>query len=150
LKHQHISIFLADDDDDDRDFFKDAIKELGADFKLVMVDSGDKVIDHFNHKNPLPHFVFLDINMPVKNGIECLKFIKEKHPGNNFHVIMLSTSLADKDIKQSYNYGASIYIQKPGNFSHLVTYLEYCLHELDFSRDPDRFILNQRLSKLVG
>lgn len=87
--------------------------------------------------------------MPVKNGIECLRYIKEKHPGNDFHVIMLSTSLADKDIKRSYDYGASVYIQKPGNFSHLVAYLDYCLHELDFSRDPEQFILNQRLGKSV-
>jgi DNA-binding response OmpR family regulator len=149
LKPKHISIFLADDDDDDRDFFNDAIKELGSGFKLTMVNSGDKVMDYFNDKNPLPQFVFLDINMPVKNGIECLKYIKEKHPGNHFHVIMLSTSLADKDIRHSYDYGASVYIQKPGNFSHLVTYLDYCLHELDFSRNRDQFILNQKLSKTL-
>ncbi len=149
LNHKHISIFLADDDDDDRDFFKDAISELGTGFKLTMVDSGDKVIDHFNGKNPLPHFVFLDINMPVKNGIECLKHIKEKYKGNAFHVIMLSTSLAEKDIKHSYDYGASIYIQKPGNFSHLVAYLDYCLNELDFARDRERFVLNHRLSKSI-
>jgi DNA-binding response OmpR family regulator len=148
LKYKHISIFLADDDEDDREFFKDALSEIGRSFNLTVVDSGDKVIHYFNDKNPLPQFVFLDINMPVKNGIECLKYIKEKHPGNDFHVVMLSTSQADKDIKLSYKYGASVYIQKPGNFSHLVAYLDYCLHELDFFRDPDNFVLNHKLSKI--
>lgn len=144
---QNISIFLADDDDDDRGFFMDAIAEIDNSCKLVITDSGDKVVNYFNNINPLPQFVFLDINMPVRNGIECLKYIKEKHPGNAFHVIMLSTSVAEKDIELSYQYGASIYIQKPASFSQLVTYLHFCLHELSFSRDRSNFILNNRFSK---
>jgi DNA-binding NarL/FixJ family response regulator len=147
LDLKHITIFLADDDEDDRIFFKDAMAEIDQTHQLVITDSGDKVMDYFSNANLLPQFVFLDINMPVRNGIECLRYIKEKYPGNQFHVIMLSTSLAGKDIEQSYQYGASIYIQKPGNFSHLVSYLSYCLHELSFLRDRDHFILNQKFSK---
>lgn len=147
MEPKHITIFLADDDDDDRIFFKDAMAEINQTYKLFITDSGDKVMDYFNDTNPLPQFVFLDINMPVRNGIECLRFIKQKYPGNQFHVIMLSTSLAAKDIELSYQYGASIYIQKPGNFSHLVTYLNYCLHELSFLRNRDSFILSHKFSK---
>ncbi|MES2516339.1 MAG: response regulator [Bacteroidota bacterium] len=144
MTSKELHIFLADDDEDDRDFFQEAIKKLNKQNSLVMVDNGEKAIRHFKSIKSAPDFVFLDINMPVKNGLECLKFIKEFYPGNNFHVIILSTSVAEKDINLSYELGASAYIQKPGSFLELTRYLDYCLNELQFSLKREDFLLNSQ------
>lgn len=147
MNRKKLNIFLADDDDDDRDFFQDALMEINGDYNLITVNSGDKVIEYFRGKNPLPDFIFLDINMPVRNGLECLKCLKEMQLPGNVHVIMLSTSITEQDINASYKYGASVYIQKPGNFSELVQCLDYCLNDLCNMHERSDFILNHKLSK---
>jgi CheY-like chemotaxis protein len=148
LEDKKLSVFLADDDEDDRDFFQEAIKTLNIQSDLIMVDDGGKALNHFKSLEAAPDFVFLDINMPVKNGFECLKFIKESHPENSFHVIILSTSVAEKDVNLSYELGASAYIQKPGSFLQLTRYLDYCLNRLHFSPKREDFLLNTQRVKI--
>jgi CheY-like chemotaxis protein len=148
LKKKNLNVFLADDDEDDRDFFQEAIKKLNIGSSVIMVDDGEKAIRHFKSVKTMPDFAFLDINMPVKNGFECLKYIKELYPGNNSHVIILSTSVAEKDINLSYELGASAYIQKPGSFLELTQYLDYCLNELPFSLKREHFLLNSHHVKM--
>ncbi len=138
---------MADDDDDDRGFFQDALAEINTKCNLVMVDSGDKLVNYFKAGNPLPDIIFLDINMPVKNGLECLKYLKETHPSDEFHVVMLSTSVTLKDIDTSYELGASLYIQKPGSFNDLVSYLDYCINDLHQVHERCDFLLNHKLNK---
>ena len=147
MNYKKLNIFLADDDEDDRGFFQDALSEINKNCNLIMVDSGEKLINYFKANNPLPDLIFLDINMPIKNGLECLKFLKETQPPDKFHVVMLSTSITPKDIETSYKLGASVYIQKPGSFSELVSYLDYCVNELCNLHDRPDFVLNHKLSK---
>ena len=67
----------------------------------------------------LPDILFLDLNMPRKNGLECLTEIKQLEEYKNLPVIIFSTSL-DRDIVDLvYGKGAVYYIQKPGEFSKL-------------------------------
>lgn len=108
-----------------------------------MVDNGDKVL-HYFESNPLPDFAFLDINMPLRNGLECLKLIKSRYPHQPFKIIILSTSANEKDILLSKELGASAYIQKPGSFSELVYYLDYCLKSLSLEVNTDNFFLNRK------
>jgi DNA-binding NtrC family response regulator len=143
-----LKIFLADDDEDDRDFFSEALNSVDPNCELVMVNNGEKAISFFRENNYVPDFVFLDINMPKKNGIECLKFIKSMHPGAKFHVVMLSTSSAISLVDMSYKHGASIYIQKPSRFNELVRYLKYCLIEMKTDGSKKNFVLNRHLGYL--
>lgn len=143
LTIRKINILLAEDDEDDRIFFQDAITEIGNNFHVSMVDNGDKVIDYFK-TNPFPDFIFLDINMPLRNGLECLKLLRNLYPGNTAHTIILSTSANEKDILISRELGASAYIQKPGSFSELVAYLNYCLKSLSLEVNKDNFFLNRK------
>ncbi|MES2763598.1 MAG: response regulator [Bacteroidota bacterium] len=149
MKDRKINIFLADDDEDDRGFFQEAIITLNVNSDLKMVDNGDKAIKYFKTTKMMPDFIFLDINMPFKNGFECLRSIKELYPANAYHTIILSTSIAEKDINLSYELGASAYIQKPGSFLDLIKYLDHCLNKLDFSIKREDFLLNiQNIQKI--
>ena len=139
------TILLADDDEDDRDLFREALNNIGYDCELIMMNNGEKVIDFFTNIKTAPDFIFLDINMPRINGIECLKFIKANYPSNNFHVIMLSTATGLPVVEQSDKNGASLYIQKPSRFNDLTKYISYCLMDLQHASIEEEFILNKRL-----
>lgn len=144
-----IKIFLADDDDDDRDFFNIALESLNYNYELTTANNGEQVIDYFKKGENIPDLVFLDINMPKADGIECLVKIKELYPAKGPTVIMLSTSSSEKTIAMSRQYGASVYIEKPNQFSQLSQFLNYCLHDLKNAAPDEAFLLNARLKNLV-
>lgn len=145
-----IKIFLADDDDDDREFFSTALESLNYPYELTMANNGERVIDYFKAGENIPDLVFLDINMPKADGIECLVKIRELYPVKGPVVIMLSTSSSEKTIALSRQYGASIYIEKPNQFNQLIRFLDYCLHDLKNAAPGEEFLLNTRLKGLVN
>ena len=69
-------IFLADDDADDRSFFTEAVEKLGNSIVCYAVKNGALIFHLLNDKGILPDIIFLDINMPVMDGWECLKQLK--------------------------------------------------------------------------
>ncbi len=144
MNTQNLHILLAEDDEDDTHFFKEAIHSINPNYELTIVNNGEKAVNYFKGATDLPDFIFLDINMPKLNGIEALKMIKDVHPSNDLHVVMLSTSMSDKMVEQSYRYGASMYIQKPTSFTDLVEYLNYCLVNLNNTAVQQGFVLNQK------
>lgn len=118
---QQYNLLLADDDEDDCDFFKEALDELLLPTSLVTVNDGVQLMDFLSESGAenLPDILFLDLNMPRKNGLECLSEIKQLKEYKNLPVIIFSTSL-DRDIVDLvYGKGAVYYIQKPGEFSKL-------------------------------
>ncbi len=77
IQAKQLNILLADDDTDDCVFFKRALKELAIPISLTTVHDGEQLMDFLANKtNELPHVLFLDLNMPRKNGFECLSEIK--------------------------------------------------------------------------
>jgi CheY-like chemotaxis protein len=143
LNKKKLNIFLAEDDEDDRDFFNTALMKLDADCELTILNNGKKVIRYFSTLTVPPDYVFLDINMPLADGIECLHFIKKQHPAHEFPIIMLSTAYTEDMINRCYEGGASIYIRKPGKFSELVDILRYCIHEFKHSDTGADFCFNR-------
>lgn len=146
-KKQHI--LLAEDDEDDILFFREAIHSLSLPCELIVVNNGEHAVNYFSVSKILPDFVFLDINMPKLNGIEALKAIKAMHPSNDIHVVMLSTSMSEPMVEQSYRFGASIYIQKPTNFNDLKEYLHYCLTRLAHTAIQPGFILSRNFRDVL-
>jgi CheY-like chemotaxis protein len=119
--NKQYNLLLADDDEDDCDFFKEALEELNLSTSLVTVNDGVQLMDFLAESGTenLPDILFLDLNMPRKNGLECLTEIKQKEEYKNLPVIIFSTSL-DRDIVDLvYGKGAVHYIRKPGEFSKL-------------------------------
>ena len=89
--------------------------------------------------------VFLDINMPRKNGFECLMEIKKNETTSKLPVIIYTTSLNEKAADKLYEYEAHYYLQKT-DFSDLIKYLQHILTALSESKTkrPERkkFIIN--------
>ena len=115
-----LNLLLADDDADDCMIFKEALEELPISSSLETVSNGDELMDMLSAKSTtLPDIVFLDLNMPRKNGLECLSEIKVNEKLKTLPVIVYSTSLDHEVIHQLYEKGAHRYIRKPGDFSKL-------------------------------
>jgi CheY-like chemotaxis protein len=121
IAHQDpMHILLADDDEDDRAFFSEAIMELKMDNKLTLFTNGNDLMDYLVLPDiKLPHILFLDLNMPGKTGIDCLKEIRATTRFKDVSVAIYSTSSSEKDIEDTFIEGANIYIKKPNDFSTL-------------------------------
>jgi len=147
MKHDALHILLADDDDDDRLFFKDAIDEVKVKTIVTMVNDGVELMDYLNNSDTrLPHLVFLDLNMPRKSGMECLKEIRSNSKLKDLAIAIYSTSGMDKDIEETFVKGANIYIKKPNDFEVLknilakVITLNWHYHTSGLNRE--NFLLN--------
>ena len=123
-KHQitdtTLNILLADDDKDDCLFFKEALEEIPIATSLTTVNDGEQLMQHLETVTEnLPHIIFLDLNMPRKNGFECLAQIKNQSVYKNLHVIIYSTSYNEEKANLLFNSGAQYYICKPSDFNEL-------------------------------
>ncbi len=91
-------IILADDDDDDSMLFKEALSKVASSITVSLAEDGQKLINYLNTLS-IPDMIFLDLNMPRKNGLECLKEIRSDDKFDHIPVIMYSTSQSKKDIE---------------------------------------------------
>ncbi|MDP5199470.1 response regulator [Flavobacterium sp. DG2-3] len=128
MTKEHYYLLLADDDEDDCLFFKEALDEITVGTTLSMVHDGVQLMNHLkNTISNLPDVLFLDLNMPLKNGLECLAEIKADENLKNLPIIIFSTSLDGEIVNKLYQKGASFYIRKPGEFAKLKTVIEKAL-----------------------
>ena len=126
------NIFLADDDMDDCSFFKDALKELNEKTELTIANDGQKLLSILDETvPPPPHVIFLDLNMPGKNGFECLEEIRKTPKLSSIPVVIFSTSSNINAIDATYSLGANYYVCKPRSFDLLKKAIKKVL-SLDF------------------
>lgn len=120
MQYDDFNVLLADDDPDDRLFFKYAIEELKIKTVVTTVNDGVELMNYLKQPDVvLPHVVFLDLNMPRKGGMECLKEIRSDKKFKDLSIAIYSTSGSEKDIEESFVLGANIYIKKPNDFNSL-------------------------------
>jgi CheY-like chemotaxis protein len=120
---------LADDDEDDRLVFQEAFEEVKIKYNLTTFSDGNRLMHHLaDDNNPLPDIIFLDLNMPRKSGMECLKEIRTNERIKDISVAIYSTSSSEKDIEDTFVAGANVYIQKPNDFDELKRILTNVIH----------------------
>lgn len=120
MQNEPIHIILADDDEDDRLFFTEAFEEIKIKTNVKTVIDGVELIKHLSGPDiVLPHVLFLDLNMPRKGGMECLKEIKNNDRFKNIAIAIYSTSASEEDIEETFVKGANVYIKKPSDFETL-------------------------------
>lgn len=120
MEKDYIHIILADDDEDDRMFFTDAFDELKINTKVQTYNDGVELMNYLNKEDAiLPNVLFLDLNMPKKNGIECLHEIKADKRFDDIAIAIYSTSSSEEHIEETFVNGANIYIKKPNDFTTL-------------------------------
>ncbi len=125
-------ILLVDDDADDQLFFKDAMDELSDARQFSIANNGLEALEQMKIPPP-PDLIFLDLNMPVMNGYECLARLKSLEKYKDIPVIIFSTSANEMDIRRSREMGAHLFFTKPANFNVLCSKLEKIL-DMDFSQ----------------
>lgn len=122
------SIFLADDDDDDCIIFEDALNELNSEAFLTIANDGVELLNTLNETVPPPPYViFLDLNMPRKNGFESLKEIRQINKLKEIPVVILSTSSSIEIIDKTFDLGANYYICKPTSYPLLTKMIKKVL-----------------------
>jgi CheY-like chemotaxis protein len=120
MKNKKWNLLLADDDPDDCIFFREALDDLPLSLTLNIANDGAELMELLNEELIVsPDLLFLDLNMPRKNGFECLSEIKSSSKLRDLPVIIFSTSFDQEAIKLLYENGAHYYIRKPGEFSKL-------------------------------
>ena len=120
MNTESIRLLLADDDKDDCLFFKEALEELTLPARLTTVHDGEQLMHLMaSETEQLPHVLFLDLNIPRKNGFECLAEIKRNEKLKELFVIMYTTSSEQSIVNMLYKGGAHYYIRKPAEFSQL-------------------------------
>lgn len=135
MADKNLLIYLVDDDEDDRMIFEDALKEVSTQIELVALDEGGKLIQALKKAEKLPDIIFLDLNMPNKNGKETLKDLRQLSHAANIPVIIYSTSTSDVDIDQTYEAGANTYFEKPYSLNYLIEGLRK-LTQFDWINNP--------------
>jgi len=110
-------ILLADDDLDDTEMFCEALVKVNKDIICHCAQNGKEALQILETLDVKPDLIFLDLNMPVMNGWECLDVIKNDERYKEIPVIMISTSSHKKDMDMASNLGCTGYFVKPNNFN---------------------------------
>jgi len=120
-----ITCFLIDDDADDREIFSIALSDLDLETELHTAENGLDGVQKLNCDSGfIPDFVFLDLNMPKKNGIKALEEIKSDPHLKHLPVLIFTTSTSPTDISSCYASGANTYFTKPFSYSELISLVE--------------------------
>ena len=119
-----INCFLIDDDKDDQEIFTMALQDINHPIQCFFANDGVEAIMKFkNDPTFLPHCIFIDINMPRMNGMECLEVVKSSPSIKHIPVFMISTTADPKIIAESKAMGAVDFIVKPYSISALTKVL---------------------------
>jgi CheY-like chemotaxis protein len=114
----NLHVLLADDDMDDSFIFNAAVEQSNYPIRLTITEDGQKLLAYLENEGE-PDIIFLDINMPFHNGIECLATIRANKRFDKVPVVMYSTTNNKLNIEACYNSGANLYVVKPSSFEEV-------------------------------
>ena len=120
-------ILMADDDQEDIDLFKDVLADLGVELEMEVAGNGIELLKLLEKSEVLPDMIFLDLNMPLKNGMQCLQQVRVNQLWNDIKIIILSTSSHKDQVKAAYVKGADFYMVKSFNYIDFKNAVAACL-----------------------
>lgn len=139
------SIFLTDDDSDDCTLFYEALLEITDEADLTVSNDGARLMQLLESTSPAPEVIFLDLNMPRKNGFECLQEIRKSPTLRDIPVVIFSTSSNADVVERMFQGGANYYITKPASFSLLKKAISHVLsldsRKLQLRPMRDQFVI---------
>ncbi|SIO54688.1 response regulator [Chitinophaga niabensis] len=117
---EKITCLLIDDDLDDQEIFKLALQDVNDKVSFLTANDGAAGLQLLSTpENPMPHYIFLDLNMPRMGGKDCLAAIRNIPHLSDIPVIIYSTSSDPRDITETRSLGASDYIVKQFDINSL-------------------------------
>lgn len=124
-------IFIAEDDEDDKEFFLDALSEIPIKCRTEVFQNGIDLMDKLFSTTEIPDIIFLDLRMPLMDGFECLTDIRNFKKFSEIKIVVYSTSYHDREVRQLEEDGANRYLQKPSSFNILKTLLYQSIKSLE-------------------
>jgi len=115
-------VYLIDDDEDEYLLFKQAIAELNIDVDVRYIDNCSEMLELLD-QGYIPDLLFLDLNMPIISGRECIQKIRSKLR-DKVSIIIYSTSKYPLDVEGTHQDGANLYVIKPNSFDDLIQTLK--------------------------
>ena len=117
---------IADDDTDDSGLFCEALYQVAPrKMRCLKVENGQELFEFLSYEGrEKPDLIFLDINMPIMNGWQCLTKLKTDLRWKDIPAVMYSTSSARRDIDLAYELGAMLFVTKPEDIDELRNILE--------------------------
>jgi CheY-like chemotaxis protein len=137
-------VVLADDDPDHGFLFQLVLSEVDPSKNLTIVKDGTELMELLD--SYVPDLLFLDLNMPCKNGYECLVEIRQRSELQKLPIVVYSSSTHMTDIQKSYVHKADLYMVKPFNALHLRNALESILQMDWIKNSPSQkfYFINNR------
>jgi CheY-like chemotaxis protein len=129
----NLTIFYTDDDEDDLSIFTDAVESLPKKIQLQTYNGGDKLLNAIYNPPPTPNVVFLDLNMPGKNGFDVLSELRNSETKSDIPVVIFSTSNEPTIIEKCRKLGANFFITKPVLMKDIVKSIEHAI-EIDWTK----------------
>lgn len=126
------NIIFCEDDEDDRLFFKEITQELNSSIKVEFISDGFRLLQLLKHF--VPDILFLDLEMPFKNGLECLVEIRANANLESLPIVIFSSTTRQANIQTSYEMGANLFLIKTPIYSEYSSSVKAVLN-LDWS-DP--------------
>lgn len=129
--HRKVNILLVEDNPGDVRLMKEALASNGTPNNLQVVEDGDQALRYLHQTEPFsgatrPDLIFLDLNLPKKDGREVLAEVKSDSSLRRIPVVVLTTSEADKDVQRAYELYANCYVKKPTDLDDYLTVIRAC------------------------
>ncbi|TLU95888.1 response regulator [Dyadobacter sediminis] len=110
-------VYLADDDEDDRFFIREALESAGQQIEIFEAENGIELLSLIQQKSQSPaSLILMDMNMPKMNGLETIAAIRSDPSLSAVPVVMISTSSNVSLIEKAYEAGVNLFIAKPSTF----------------------------------
>ena len=119
-----ITCFLIDDDPDDTEIFDIALADSGFPYSLICIDNPVKALNILEKGALTVDYIFIDLNMPLLSGFECLARIRTFDSYSNVPLIVYSTSSYGNDIEKAKEQGACYFITKTADLEGLSMLLK--------------------------
>jgi len=114
-----MNILIIDDDAEDTEIFCHALKEVAPDVNCLVVNDPKTAIAYLRDNQPPPQVIFLDANMSLLSGRECLIELRKMHSLKDTRIIMYSGYVSEKQIAEYSQLGASDVLNKPNSYDDL-------------------------------
>jgi CheY-like chemotaxis protein len=125
------NILLVEDNPGDVRLMKEALKDGSVEKHLSVVENGEEAIEFLRRRGrysdaPVPDLIFLDLNLPKKDGREVLAEIKQDEDLRKIPIIVLTTSEAERDVVRVYDLHANCYVRKPVDLDRFMSVVKAC------------------------
>jgi two-component system, response regulator len=121
-------ILLVEDNRDDEELTLMAFEQSGIDTEMVVVRDGAEALDYllgaqsylYQNFREMPAVILLDLKLPKISGLEVLERLRAEAKTRFIPVVVLTTSIEDEDLVNSYRLGCNSYIRKPVDFTQFM------------------------------